>query len=279
MSVTAGTGGSPRNTRTVIGMVLFLAFLVAIPALGWSPSIALVCGLLVGIIFGNPFPQYTKPVTKYLLQASIVGLGFGININKVVAAGQEGICFHPIVAFGCDRFGLPARAAVSGGPCDQLPGVGWHRDLWRKRDAAVSQVVEADDQEVSISIGTFYPECYCLADLPPLGHWAEADAASIRHLGRDRHSRHQFGGRCGASYGNEALTVATTVKLARALWIVPLALLSAAIFKKKSSWVDFPGSSCFSCRLHAGFLGEHAADPAGRDRTQRKKRDSASPFS
>ncbi|MFZ7106087.1 MAG: hypothetical protein ACO1HD_05680, partial [Bacteroidota bacterium] len=93
MSVTAGTGDSPRNTRTVIGMVLFLAFLVAIPALGWSPSIALVCGLLVGIIFGNPFPQYTKPVTKYLLQASIVGLGFGININKVVAAGQEGFVF------------------------------------------------------------------------------------------------------------------------------------------------------------------------------------------
>ena len=254
MSVTAGTGGSPRNTRTVIGMVLFLAFLVAIPALGWSPSIALVCGLLVGIIFGNPFPQYTKPVTKYLLQASIVGLGFGININKVVAAGQEGFVFTLLSLSAAIGLGyLLGRLFRVDRVISYLVSVGT-AICGGSAIAAVSQVVEADDQEVSISIGTvFILNAIALLIFPPLGHWAEL-------------TQHQFGiwaaiaihdtssvVGAAASYGNEALTVATTVKLARALWIVPLALLSAAIFKKKSSWGGFPWFILFF--LVASMLG------------------------
>ncbi len=254
MSVTAGTGGSPRNTRTVIGMVLFLAFLVAIPALGWSPSIALVCGLLVGIIFGNPFPQYTKPVTKYLLQASIVGLGFGININKVVAAGQEGFVFTLLSLSAAIGLGyLLGRLFRVDRVISYLVSVGT-AICGGSAIAAVSQVVEADDQEVSVSIGTvFILNAIALLIFPPLGHWAEL-------------TQHQFGiwaaiaihdtssvVGAAASYGNEALTVATTVKLARALWIVPLALLSAAIFKKKSSWGGFPWFILFF--LVASMLG------------------------
>ena len=58
-----------------------------------SASVALLLGLFIGLVFTNPFPRPTKTITKYLLQISIIGLGFGMNFTKVMEAGRDGFVF------------------------------------------------------------------------------------------------------------------------------------------------------------------------------------------
>ena len=207
----------------------------------WSASIALVLGLLVGLLFRNPYPKQTKIYTKYLLQVSVIGLGFGMNFTKVMEAGRDGFAFTLLtisfamgigyllgILFKVERVIshlISCGTAICGGSAI----------------AAVSQALHADDHDISVSIGTvFILNAVALFIFPPIGE--------LLHL-----SQHQFGiwsaiaihdtsSVVGAAskYGNDALMFATTIKLARALWIIPLVVLTSFIFKNKNSPSSFP---------------------------------------
>ena len=201
-----------------------------------SPPVALALGLLLAFTIGNPFPELSGKPTKYLLQASVVLLGFGMNLEAIVKAGRDGILFTIATIFGTLALGyvvgrlllVPAKtsALISSGTA--ICG--------GSAIAAVGPAIGAEHEEMSVSLGTvFILNSVALFLFPVLGHalgltenqfgvWA---AIAI----------HDTSSVVGAAqaYGPEALATAATVKLARALWIAPIALIFAFIYRKTDS--------------------------------------------
>lgn len=201
-----------------------------------SPPVALALGLGIAFTIRNPFPQIEGKVTKYLLQGSVVLLGFGMNLQSVYKAGKDGILFTIVTIFGTLVLGyfvgkllrvsdktstlISSGTAICGGSAI----------------AAVAPVIEAEKDEITVSLGTiFVLNSIALFIFPVIGHLLDL-------------TQHQFGVwsaiaihdtssvvGASASYGPEALVVATTVKLARALWIAPVALMFALIYRKRNS--------------------------------------------
>lgn len=205
-----------------------------------SPPIALFTGIIIAQI-GHPYAKLNSKLTSTLLQISVVGLGFGMNFTSAFKAGKEGIIFTMISIFGTLLLGYglgkimkiekktafltAAGTAICGGSAI----------------AAVSPVINANEEQISASLGTiFILNAIALFIFPIIGHHFEL-------------SQHQFGlwsaiaihdtssvVGAASSYGAEALQTATTVKLARALWIIPVVYLAMQIFKNKGSKAKIP---------------------------------------
>ena len=206
-----------------------------------SPAVALFLGLALGMTAGQPFPKFSKKTSKYLLQFSVVGLGFGMNLHESLRTGKEGMLFTvvsvvAVLALGMylgkrlmmDRktaYLISAGTAICGGSAI----------------AAVAPVVKANDNEMSMSLGTiFILNAIALFIFPPIGHllglsqeqfgmWA---AIAI-------HDTSSVVG-AGAAYGEQALEIATMVKLTRALWIIPVTIATMFIFKQKGAKISIP---------------------------------------
>jgi uncharacterized integral membrane protein (TIGR00698 family) len=198
-----------------------------------SPPVALALGLLLAFTIGNPFPELSGKPTKYLLQASVILLGFGMNLEAIVKAGREGILFTIATIFGTLALGyLAGRFLVVPNKTSTLLSSGT-AICGGSAIAAVGPVINAEHDEMSVSLGTvFILNSVALFLFPVLGHalgltenqfgiWA---AIAI----------HDTSSVVGAAqaYGAEALATATTVKLARALWIAPIALMFAFLYRK-----------------------------------------------
>ena len=216
-----------------------LAILCLTPII--SAPIALVLGFLMTLIIGNPYEITTQKLTNILLQISVVGLGFGMNMNSALKAGKEGFVFTIISIFSVLILGfvltkifkidsiigylISAGTAICGGSAI----------------AAIAPIVKAKPNQISIGLGVVFTlNSVALLVFPAIGNWL--------HM-----SQHDFGLWCaiaihdtssvvGAAnkYGAEALQVATTVKLARALWIIPLSLITAVLFKNNESKIKIP---------------------------------------
>jgi len=206
-----------------------------------SPAIALLMGLIVAQFTGHPYLHLNHKATNLLLQASVVGLGFGMNIHTAMQAGKEGVLFTVASISATLIFGylmgkwlsiekktsylISAGTAICGGSAI----------------AAISPVIKAEEKQISVALGcVFILNSVALIIFPVIGH----------HFNL---SQTQFGLWCaiaihdtssvvGASskYGAHALEVATTVKLARALWIIPVAFMSTFIFKNESKTITIP---------------------------------------
>lgn len=215
--------------------LLFISLIIFCLTPYGSPPIALALGLLIAFVVGNPFPQAEGKPTKYLLQTSVVLLGFGMDLKAVYNAGKDGILFTIATIFGTLILGyfvgkllkinektsalISTGTAICGGSAI----------------AAVAPVIDAESDEITVSLGTvFVLNSIALFIFPVIGHF----------LGL---SEHQFGiwsaiaihdtssvVGASASYGPDALITATTVKLARALWIAPVALLFAFIYRSRT---------------------------------------------
>ncbi len=206
-----------------------------------SPPVALALGLALAQTVGNPFSAHTKRATGWLLQFSVVGLGFGMNAHAAVQAGKEGILFTVVSIFGTLLLGLAAgRWLGLGRHVVHLISCGT-AICGGSAIAAIGPVLRASDEEMSVALGTvFVLNALALFAFPPIGH-----ALAL--------TQHEFGLWCAiavhdtssvvgaaAAYGNQALEVATTVKLARALWIVPVAIGTAMMFKQKGVKITVP---------------------------------------
>lgn len=204
-----------------------------------SPPVALALGLAFALTVGSPFR--TSKATKLLLQASVVGLGFGMHLGKVVEAGRAGLLFTLATIVGTLIAGyLLGRAMrVSTGTAHLISS--GTAICGGSAIAAVGPVIGASDEEMSVSLGTvFILNSVALFVFPAVGvalHLTQTQFGLWAAI-----AIHDTSSVVGAAsaFGAEALQVATTVKLTRALWIVPLTLGTAFAFRRRSAKVALP---------------------------------------
>lgn len=207
-----------------------------------TPALALFAGLVFALIFPMPFPKFNKKGSKYLLQASVVGLGFGMNVVTALKSGSEGMMFTIVSVIGVMAFGIligmwmhlnrktayliSSGTAICGGSAI----------------AAVGPVLKADDHEMAVSLGViFILNAIALFIFPPIGHYFGMTQAQFGTWAAIAiHDTSSVVG-AGDAYGAEACQIATLIKCTRALWIIPLAFATMFIFRdKKGSKVSIP---------------------------------------
>ena len=206
-----------------------------------TPPIALSMGFFIAFFMGHPYLYLNHKATKILLQVSVVGLGFGMNIMSVARAGTQGFLFTVFSIIGTIVFGyflgkvlktekktsylISTGTAICGGSAI----------------AAISSIIKAEEKQISVALGAiFILNSVALITFPFIGHFLQL-------------SQTQFGLWCAiaihdtssvvgaaSKYGTQALEMATTVKLARALWIIPIAFISGILFKNKNSKIKIP---------------------------------------
>lgn len=213
--------------------VIFITAMFVVPFL--EPGVALLLGLLMSLTIGHPFLSINSRVTHILLQISVVGLGFGMNVEQAVEAGKSGILFTIVsiaVTLGLGLF-LTRRLKVAKDTGFLVSG--GTAICGGSAIAALAPVIKAKDKDVTVALGTiFMLNAAALFIFPWLGRILEM-------------SNEQFGYWCaiaihdtssvvGAAktFGEEALNVATTTKLIRALWIIPVSLGTAFVYNKKN---------------------------------------------
>lgn len=205
-----------------------------------SPPVALTAGIVFGLSFTHPYISESRGVARILLQSSVVALGFGMNLHEVLNAGRNGFVYTAIGISFALLVGLAlGRALQVQGKCSFLISSGT-AICGGSAIAAVAPIVEADEHEMAVSLGTvFILNSVALLIFPPIGsalHLSQAQFGLWSAL-----AIHDTSSVVGAAskYGAQALVIGTTVKLARALWIVPLALATAAV-KHHRSRISFP---------------------------------------
>lgn len=218
---------------------LILAFLCLTPFI--TAPIALFLGLVFALTLGSPFPKFNKKASKYLLQVSVVGLGFGMNLLDSVKAGSDGMFFTLFSVFSVMFIGIMMGKWLRIGKVPSYLIASGTAICGGSAIAAVGPIAKANESEMSVSLATiFVLNAIALFLFPVLGHWMNL-------------TQHQFGlwaaiaihdtssvVGAGATYGEEALKVATTVKLTRALWIIPLSVFTSFYFKSKGDKIVIP---------------------------------------
>jgi uncharacterized integral membrane protein (TIGR00698 family) len=230
-----------NNTRETLGKVLLigLGLLSLFPFI--SSAVALVIGIVYAQIFENPYGKQTKKATGLLLKVAVVGLGFGMNVYSAISAGKDGFILTVFSIFLTLGLGfllgkllkidkkisylVSSGTAICGGSAI----------------AAVSPVIKADEKQISVALGiVFILNSVALIIFPPIGHalgLSQVDFGLWSAIAI--HDTSSVVG-AAAKYGDQALEVATTVKLARALWVIPVAFLSMVFFKNKGGKVKLP---------------------------------------
>ncbi len=201
----------------------------------FSPPIALTVGILFGLSFKHPYMGESRGVARTLLQCSLVALGFGMNLHEVLKAGRSGFVYTAMgISFallaglalgkllqvrGNSSFLITTGTAICGGSAI----------------AAIGPILQANEEEMAVSLGTvFILNSIALLIFPSIGnalHLTQSQFGLWAAL-----AIHDTSSVVGAAtkYGPQALVIGTTVKLARALWIVPLALVIAAVKRSRA---------------------------------------------
>jgi len=230
-----------------VNKVLFLLGVILAASGLVSPPIALLMGLLFGLFLPHPFERQSRYLTKFLLQGSVVALGFGMNLHEVLRAGRSGFVYTALSITAALLLGLglgylfqvaqkpsfliSAGTAICGGSAI----------------AAVGPILNASEEEMAVSLGTiFILNSIALFLFPPIGwslHLSESQFGLWSAL-----AIHDTSSVVGATakYGATALAVGTTIKLARALWIVPLSVGTAVAMKSKAR-IQWPWFILFFC--------------------------------
>ena len=207
-----------------------------------TPPVALFLGLVFALLCGQAYPKFNKKVSKKLLQYSVVGLGFGMNLHASLASGKEGMMFTIISVIGTMIIGMfigrkilkvnrdtsyliSSGTAICGGSAI----------------AAVGPVIKAKDSDMSVALATiFVLNAIALFIFPVMGGWLGLTQQEFGTWAAIAiHDTSSVVG-AGVAYGEEALQIATTIKLTRALWIIPLALATSVIFKNGGKKISIP---------------------------------------
>jgi uncharacterized integral membrane protein (TIGR00698 family) len=244
-----------EKTLFFVGLILAASGLVPAP-------FALLGGLLYGLTTPHPFHLESKRLSKFLLQASVVGLGFGMNLHEVLLTGRSGFLYTALsisaamlvgLALGYllhiekkPSFLISAGTAICGGSAI----------------AAVGPIAGATEEEMAVSLGTvFILNSVALFLFPVIGwalHLTQAQFGLWAALAI--HDTSSVVG-AAAKYGSTALRVGTTIKLTRALWIVPLSFVTAVVLKSKArvQWPWFILFFCLAALLNTALPGFNPA--------------------
>jgi len=212
-----------------------------------TPPLALLAGLIFGAVSVHPYKDESRKLSRVLLQSAVVGLGFGMNLQEVLRAGRTGFLYTALgIGFAMlagtllgkllsvrprPAFLISTGTAICGGSAI----------------AAVGPIVGANADEMSVSLGTiFLLNSIALLTFPTIGLMLKLSQSQFGLWAAL--AIHDTSSVVGASakYGAVALAVGTTVKLARALWIVPLSLGTAAV-KGSKTRIQWPWFILFFC--------------------------------
>ena len=229
---------------SIITLCLLCDYIPALRFLStWvTPPVVLFIGLVFALLCGQAYPTFNKKVSKKLLQYSVIGLGFGMNLQASLASGKEGMLFTIISVIGTLLIGMfigckvlklnrntsyliSSGTAICGGSAI----------------AAVGPIIKAKDTDMSMALATvFILNAIGLFLFPIMGHWLGLSQQEFGTWAAIAiHDTSSVVG-AGAAYGEEALQVATTIKLTRALWIIPLALITSIIFRSEGKKISIP---------------------------------------
>lgn len=232
---------STLEKRVSLREIIFVLAVLACLSRTLSPSLALVLGIAVAQFIGHPYLHLNHRATHFLLQASVVGLGFGMNVHRAAEAGKDGILFTMASILGTLVLGyLLGKLFKMERTTSLLISIGT-AICGGSAIAAVSPVIKAKEGHISVALGTvFILNSLALFIFPAIGH--------LLGLSQDQFGLwsaiaiHDTSSVVGAAsaFGGDALEIATTVKLTRALWIVPVALGSAIIFKTGKGRIKVP---------------------------------------
>ena len=222
--------------QLIFGAVIILCLFSII-----SPPIALLFGVLIVNVFGNPFLEFNHRAITFLLQFSVVGLGFGMDASSAISAGKEGFLLTVLSIFSTLIFGtLLGKWLKTDKKTSHLISCGT-AICGGSAIAAISPTIKSNENQTSIALGViFILNSVALFVFPFIGHQLDL---SQKDFGLwCAIAIHDTSSVVGAAnkYGAEALQIATTVKLARALWIIPISILTAIIFKNKNSKIKIP---------------------------------------
>ena len=228
-----------KQPRVKQAVFFFLIMLCLTPFV--NAPIALLLGFAMVNTIGNPYPVESNKAVKWLLKAAIIGLGFGMNFYSAVKAGKDGFIFTVatiILVLACGwligkllkldfktTYLVSSGTAICGGSAI----------------AAVAPIIQAEPKQISVALGTvFILNAIALLIFPSIGHYFEL-------------SQYQFGiwsavaihdtssvVGAAAAYGAEALETATVIKLGRALWIIPLSVITVFFYRKNSNKILIP---------------------------------------
>lgn len=222
-----------------IAKILFVALFSA--SFFLPTVISLLAGILLAVTLGSPFKKFTKKISKYLLQLSVIGLGFGMNLHSAIEAGKDGMLFTIVSVIGVMCLGVLLGKAFRLSRNNSYLISSGTAICGGSAIAAIAPIIDAGDDETTLSMATVFTlNAAALLIFPAIGHllgmsqeqfgtWA---AIAI-------HDTSSVVG-AGAAYGEEALKVATTVKLTRALWIIPMAVATTFIFRKNGKKILIP---------------------------------------
>jgi len=226
---------------SLVKKIIFIVAIICCFTPFVDPPLALLIGFIIAQTIGHPFIQFNQKATSWLLKISVIGLGFGMNIHHAIEAGKSGLLFtffsitltllfgwligKWMKVDGKTSFLISSGTAICGGSAI----------------AAVSPIVNADAKQMSVALGTvFILNSVALLIFPSIGHWLNL-------------SQQQFGLWCAiaihdtssvvgasAKYGHEALQIATTIKLERALWIIPLSIITVLFSKGETKKISIP---------------------------------------
>lgn len=223
----------------LIALILFPFSMFGLPQI--TAPLALLLGLVFAFTLKNPCPKFNKKTSKYLLQVAVVCLGFNMNLHESLKSGSEGMLFTVVSVVGVMFLGvllgywlhinrktaylISSGTAICGGSAI----------------AAVGPVLKADENEMAVSLGViFILNSIALFIFPPLGHLLDMSQTQFGTWAAIAiHDTSSVVG-AGESYGEEALQMATLIKLTRALWIIPLAFVTMFIFRDKTSKISIP---------------------------------------
>lgn len=215
---------------------LFILLIIVLLSPVGSPPLALGLGLVMALAVGNPFPEIAGRPTKFLLQFSVVLLGFGMNLGAVYAAGRDGVLFTIATIFGTLVLGYAVGKALAVRDKTSALISSGTAICGGSAIAAVGPAINAEPDEMSVSLGTvFILNSVALFLFPLFGHALGMTEGQFGIWSAI--AIHDTSSVVGASqaYGPQALAIATTVKLARALWIAPVALMFAFLYRKKDA--------------------------------------------
>jgi uncharacterized integral membrane protein (TIGR00698 family) len=240
-------GGVSACETLAVNKAIFLAGVILAASGFVSPAIALLAGIIYGLTLAHPFVAQSRDVTKFLLQGSVVALGFGMNLHEVVRAGRSGFVYTAasIAAALLVGLGIGYLIHVSKRP-SFLISVGT-AICGGSAIAAVGPISGASEEEMAVSLGAvFILNSVALFLFPPVGlalHMSQSQFGLWSAL-----AIHDTSSVVGATakYGATALAIGTTIKLARALWIVPLSVGTAVVLKSKAR-IQWPWFILFFC--------------------------------
>ncbi|AQG79915.1 YeiH family protein [Spirosoma montaniterrae] len=220
-------------------LYVFTAVVCFLPVITSSGSLLL--GLAFALIVGNPFKEQAGRWGGYLLKASVIGLGFGINMHVLIKAGQANIGTTTIFVLSVLALGLLLGRLLG---IDRLTGllvaVGT-AICGGSAIAAVGSVMKANPSQLSMATGVvFLLNAVALFVFPAMGH---ALGLTQEQFGTwAAIAIHDTSSVVGASarYGDTALHVASITKMLRILWIIPVSLLLVVGFAENRESFKIP---------------------------------------